>query len=91
MGCPKIPQIRGFLTNLQIMELSVFVDHLFNHVFFYLMKDLTLAEILLAKDEYERFLNSLKSSAKAYHADNGRHADKGFVDNYRSQCQTITL
>ena len=73
------------------MGATVFVDHFSNHVFVYLMKDLTLAETLLAKEAYERFLNSVGVSAKAYHADNGRYTDKGFVDNRRSQCQTITF
>ena len=86
-----IPQMSGFLTNQRIVGATVFVDHFSNHVFVYLMKDLTLAETLLAKDAYERFLNSVGVSAKAYHADNGRYADKGFVDNCRSQCQTITF
>ena len=86
-----IPQMSGFLTNLRIVGATVFVDHFSNHVFVCLMKDLTLAETLLAKEAYERFLNSVGVSAKAYHADNGRYADKGFVDNCRSQCQTITF
>ena len=86
-----IPQMSGFLTNLRIVGATVFVDHYSNHVFVYLMKDLTLAETLLAKEACERFLNSVGVSAKAYHADNGRYADKEFVDNCRSQCQSITF
>ena len=86
-----IPQMSGFLTNLRIMGATVFVDHFSKHVYVYLMKDLTLAEILLAKDAYERFLNSVGVSAKAYHADNVRYADKGFVDSCRGQGQVITF
>ena len=86
-----IPQMSGFLTNLRIMGATVFVDHFSNHVYVYLMKDLTLAETLLAKDAYERFLNSVDVSAKAYHADNGRYADKGFADSCRGRGQRITF
>jgi hypothetical protein len=59
-----IPQMSGFLTNLQIVGPTLFVDHFSNHVYVYLMKDLTLAEIFLTKDVYERFLNSEGVSAK---------------------------
>jgi hypothetical protein len=45
----------------------------------------------MAKHAYERFLASLGIDSKAYHADNGRFADKGFWDDCLSSNQTITL
>ena len=73
-----IPQMSGHLTNLQVTGATVFVDHYSDHVYVYLMRDLTLDETLLAKHTYERFLATLGVDSKAYHADNGRFANKGF-------------
>ncbi len=73
-----IPQMSGSLTNLRIMGARVLVDHYLDHTYVYLMRDLTLAETLMAKHAYERFLASLGIDSKAYHADNGRFADKRF-------------
>ena len=73
------------------MGATVFVDHHSDHVYVYLMRNLTLEETLLAKDAYERFLNSNGVSVQAYHADNGRFVDKGFRDDCKSSNQTITF
>jgi hypothetical protein len=86
-----IPQMSGRLTNLRIMGATVFVDHYSDHVYVYLMRDLTLSETLMAKHAYERFLASLGVDSKAYYADNGRFADKGFRDDCVSSNQTITF
>jgi hypothetical protein len=86
-----IPQMSGHLTHLRVMAATVFVDHFSDHVYVYLMKNLTLSETLLAKHAYERFLASLGVESKSYHADNGRFADKGFRDDCTSSNQTITF
>ena len=86
-----IPQMSGRLTNLRVMGATVFVDHYSDHVYIYLMKDLTLSETLMAKHAYERFLASLGIDSKAYHADNGCFADKGFWDDCLSSNQMITF
>jgi hypothetical protein len=66
------------LTNLQIIEATIFVDHFSDHTYIYLMQDLSLSETLVAKYAYERFLGSLGIESKAYHADSGRFTAKGF-------------
>jgi hypothetical protein len=86
-----IPQMSGRLTNLCVMGAMVFVDHYSDHVYIYLMKDLTLSETLMAKHAYERFLASLGIDSKAYHADNGRFSDKVFRGDCLSSNQTITF
>jgi hypothetical protein len=73
------------------MAATIFVDHFLDHVYLYLMKDLTLFETLLAKHAYERFLALLGIESKAYHADNGCFADKVFRDDCTSSNQTITF
>ncbi len=55
------------------------------------MRDFTLAETLMAKHAYEKFLASLGIDSKAYHADNGRFADKGFQDDCAQSNQIITF
>jgi hypothetical protein len=86
-----IPQMSGGLTNLHVMAATIFVDHFLDHVYVYLMKDLTLSETLLAKHAYECFLALLGIESKAYHADNGHFAEKGFRDDCTSSNQTITF
>ena len=84
-----IPQMSGRLTNMRIMGATVFVDHYSDHVYIYLMRDLTLSETLMAKHAYERFLSSIGVDSKAYHADNGRFADKGFRDDCATNNQRL--
>ncbi len=67
------------------------VDHHLDHVYVYLMRNLTLEETLLAKHAYERFLSSIEVTAKAYHADNVRFADQGFRDECNLSNQVITF
>ncbi len=67
------------------------MDHYSDHVYAYLMRNLTLDKMLLAKHAYERFLSSLGVTAKAYHADNGQFADQGFRDDCNTSNQVITF
>ncbi len=73
------------------MAAMVFVDLFSDHVYVYLIRNLTLSKTLLAKHAYECFLASLGVESKAYHADNGCFADKGFRDDCTSSNQTITF
>jgi hypothetical protein len=75
-----IPQISGKLKNQRVNELTIFADHYSDHIYAYLMQDLTLDETLLAKHGYEHFLAMHGIISKEYHADNGCFADKGFCD-----------
>ena len=86
-----IPQMSGRLTNMRVNGVTVFVDHYSDHTYTYLMKDLTLSETIMAKHAFERFLASLGIELKAYHADNGCFADKGFRDECIASNQTITF
>jgi hypothetical protein len=55
-----IPQMSGHLMNLRIMGTAIFIDHFSNHVYAYLMKDLTLLETLMAKHAYEKIWHLLE-------------------------------
>jgi hypothetical protein len=81
----------GSLTNLRIMGATVFADHYLDHTYIYLMQDLMLAEMLLAKHANEKFLALFGINSKAYHADNGKFADKGFWANCTLSNQTNTF
>ena len=81
----------GKLTSLRVNGATIFADHYSDHVYTYLMRDLTLDETLLAKEGYEKFLHSIGVSTSAYHADNGRFADKGFRDDCDANNQSITF
>ncbi len=75
---------------MQINGATIIVDHYSDHVYVFLMHNLSLKETLLAKHAYERFLSSVRVTAKAYHADNGQFADKGFKDDCTMINQSIT-
>jgi hypothetical protein len=85
-----IPQMSRRLTNLRVMGATIFADHFSDHVYVYLMKDLMLAETLMAKYAFVKYLASLGVESKAYHA-NGHFADKGFRDDCILSNQTITF
>ena len=86
-----IPQMAGFLTNLQIWGATVFVDHFSDYVYVALMQDLRLDETLLAKSAFERHANEGDFSISSYQADNGRFADAGFQKAIKVAHQSITF
>jgi hypothetical protein len=86
-----IPQISGKLTHQRVNGSTIFVNHFSDHMYAYLMRDLTLDEPIAAKHGYERFLHSHGIQSKAYHADNGCFADQGFRDDCMQNNQIITF
>ncbi len=67
------------------------MDHHSDHVYVFLMRDLTLNETMLAKHAYEQLLSSIGVTSKIYHADNGQFANKGFCDDCASCNQVINF
>ena len=65
-----IPQISGRLTSIRITGGTVIVDHYSDHVYVYLMQNLSLEETILAKLGYKQFLEAIGVTAKVYHVDN---------------------
>ncbi len=76
---------------MQVNGATVFVDHCSDHVYVFLTRDSTLDETNLAKHANEQFLSSIGVTSKAYHANNGRFADKEFRDDCISCNQVITF
>jgi hypothetical protein len=85
------PQISGRLACTQINAAMVIVDHYSDHLYVFLIRNHSLKKTLLAKYAYECFLSSIGVTAKAYHADNGGFADKGFKDDCTMSSQSITF
>ena len=67
------------------------MDYVSDYTHVAIMRDLTLDKTLLAKTSFERLANDGGVAIKAYRADNGRFADKGFHDAVQDSNQTITL
>jgi hypothetical protein len=86
-----ISQISGKLTHQCVNGSTIFVDHFSDHVYAYLMRDLTLDETIAAKHGYECFLHLHGILSKAYHADNGCFADQGFRDDCMQNNQIIAF
>jgi hypothetical protein len=86
-----IPQISGRFTSMRITGGTVIVDHYSDHVYVYLMQNLSLEETILAKHGYRQFFTAIDVTAKVYHADKGHFADKGFCDECTSSNQVITF
>jgi hypothetical protein len=85
-----IPQMAGFLTNLRIWAVSIFVDHYLDYVYVALMRDLTLDESLLTKSSFKRHANEGGVTISSYCTDDGWFADSGFQQAVKDSNQKIT-
>ena len=81
----------GFLTKQRIWGATTFVDQVSDFVYVHLMRDLSLAETLLATEAMEKVMSQAGISVKHYHFNNGRFADNGFVDAVNSKSQKLTF
>ena len=86
-----IAQMRGFLTKERYHYATVFVDHYSSLSFVYLQKTSNMEETLKAKETFERYAAIRGVMVKHYHADNGRFADRGFINHVRDKGQTISF
>ncbi|EJK71791.1 hypothetical protein THAOC_06737, partial [Thalassiosira oceanica] len=75
-----IAQMKGRLTNDRYTAATVFVDHYSRARYIHLMKDLTSEETLRAKLAFEQWALLHGVTIQHYHCDNGRFADKAFVE-----------
>ena len=66
-----ILQISGKLTHQCVNGATVVVNHFSDHVYAYLMRDITLDETIAAKHSYECYLSLLGIKSKGYHVDIG--------------------
>ena len=85
-----VAQLKGTLTNKRYRMATVFIDHFSDLSFVHLQENNTSAELLKAKMAFEGFASSCGVKVMHYHADNGRFADNDFVNDTKTQRQSIT-
>ncbi len=85
-----IGQMKGIPTKMQYKVATIFVDHFSRLSFIYLQKSTTSQETVEAKKAFEAYAASMGVKIQHYHADNGRFADKAFVEAVAKERQTIS-
>jgi hypothetical protein len=86
-----IPQVKGRLMKAKFYAATIFVDHFTDFAYVHLMKDTTAESTLEAKNAYEHLLQTFSRKVLAYHADNGRFAEKVFKQDVKDKAQDITF
>ena len=86
-----VAQGSGTLMNARYTVATIFVDHATKFGYVHLQKTSSGDETLDAKKEFERIAASYGVRVLHYHADNGRFAEKKFMQAVRDANQTITF
>lgn len=86
-----VPIMDGEHTSNRIWGATTFCDHVSNFVYVHLMRNFTMDETLLAKKAYEKLLHQSGHEVRAYHGDNGRFKDAGWVKDCNEKAQKQTL
>ena len=86
-----VPIAKGQPTVQRYRGASVFVDHATDFTYVHMHQHLTTDETIDAKHAFERLAEQHGVRILHYHCDNGRFADKAFVDDVRAAHQTITF
>ena len=85
-----IAQLKGKLTQQRYKYATVFVDQFSGYTFIFLQRCLMSEEIVQAKHAFERSSEQRGVKIKHYHADNGRFADNAFIQDCKTQGQSIS-
>ena len=86
-----VPIAKGQPTVRRYRGASVFVDHASEFTYVHMHQHLTTDETIDAKHAFERLAEQHGVRILHYHCDNGRFANKAFVDDVRAAHQTITF
>ena len=86
-----VPIAKGQPTVRKYRSASVFVDHASDFTYIHMHYHLTMDKTIDAKHVFERLAEQHRVQILHYHCDNGRFADKAFVDNIWMAHQTITF
>ena len=84
-----VPRISGRHTNERICGATGFFDHYSGYSYSALQTSLDGEQTLAAKNMFESHAASCGVKVKSYRADNGRFAEKSFIDAISSAQQTI--
>jgi hypothetical protein len=85
-----IGHMKGKPTTQRYKCATIYVDHFSRLSYVHLQRTLTSEETVQGKMAFEKFCDSHGILVRNYHADNGRFADKGFVNHATASRQTIT-
>ena len=85
-----IGHMKGTPTVQRYRCATIYVDHYSRLSYVHLQKQLTSEETVQGKIAFEKFCEARGVTVKHYHADNGRFADKGFVNHITQSRQSIT-
>ena len=86
-----IPIAKGRPTTKRYVGATVFADHFSGLTYVHLMTSLNTEETIAAKQAFERYAHRHGVKIEHYHCDNGRFADKAFVDAVHAVHQSITF
>ncbi|KAL7580919.1 hypothetical protein ACA910_005738 [Epithemia clementina (nom. ined.)] len=85
-----VAQLKGAPTLQRYRYATIFVDHYSRYVYVYLQKSLTSAETVQAKCAFENNARDHGVRVLHYHADNGRFADNGFINDCKIKGQGLS-
>ena len=86
-----VPIARGQPTTSRYHGASVFADHVTCFTYVHLHQAMTTQETLDAKHAFERLAHQHAVRIRHYHCNNGRLADRAFMDDVCKAGQTITF
>ena len=86
-----IAQMKGIPTVTRYKAATIFVDHFSRLSYIHLQPTLSSEDTVKAKQAFEHYAASYGVGILHYHADNGRFADKLFLQSVEDQQQTITF
>ena len=85
-----VAQTKGKLTKARYRVATVFVDHASRFGYVHLQQSTTAEETLQAKRSFEGMAQQVGVKITHYHTDNGRFADKVFMNAVQESGQTIS-
>jgi len=86
-----VPTAKGRPTVQRYVGATVFADHFSDLTYVHLMKGLSGDETLEAKRAFEQYAEQHGVRIRHYHCDNGRFAEKTFMDDVTACQQTISF
>ena len=86
-----VPIAKGQPTVRKYCGASLFVDHASDFTYIHMNHHVATDETIDANHAFERLAEQYGERFLHYHCDNGRFADKAFVDDVRTAHQTITF
>jgi hypothetical protein len=84
-------QNKGFFFRERYKVATIFVDHFSHLLYVYLQESTKGKDILLAKRAFEAYAALFRVIVTNYHADNGRFAERLFLDHTERHGQGISL